>query len=72
MAEGVRRTWKRLLDSECGIVSIKERSPQFATLPSQIAGVVPEGRKDEGKWNAAEWLKPGVLNVAGPRTRLKC
>lgn len=59
-SEGVRRTWKRLLDSQCGIVSIKDRSPQFAALPSQIAGVVPEGKKEDGKWNASEYLQPGV------------
>lgn len=60
MSAGVRRTWKRLLDGHCGVVSIKDKGPQFAALPSQIAGVVPEGRKEDGKWNAKEWLEPGV------------
>ncbi|KAF2248370.1 3-oxoacyl-synthase-like protein [Trematosphaeria pertusa] len=56
---GVRRTWQRLLDGQCGIVSIKNRSPEFAVLPSQVAGVVPEGKKKDGRWNAKEWLNPG-------------
>ncbi|KAF2270086.1 3-oxoacyl-synthase-like protein [Lojkania enalia] len=56
---GVRRTWKRLLDGQCGILSIKERGPQFAALPSQVAGIVPEGKKEDGAWNAKELLNPG-------------
>ncbi|KAF2191473.1 ketoacyl synthase domain-containing protein [Zopfia rhizophila CBS 207.26] len=56
---GVRRTWQRLLDGHCGIVSINEKGPQFASLPSRIAGIVPEGRKEDGEWNAKEWLSPG-------------
>ncbi|ORY05189.1 3-oxoacyl-synthase-like protein, partial [Clohesyomyces aquaticus] len=56
---GVRRSWKRLLDSECGIVSIENRGPQFATLPSRVAGLVPEGLKQDKQWNAKEYLQPG-------------
>lgn len=56
---GVRRTWKRLLDGHCGIVSITDKSPQFAALPSRIAGLVPKGRRDEGEWNPKELLGPG-------------
>ncbi|KAF2742877.1 3-oxoacyl-synthase-like protein [Sporormia fimetaria CBS 119925] len=56
---GVRRAWQRLLDGHCGIVSIKERGPQFTGLPSQVAGIVPEGSKVDAKWNAREWLEPG-------------
>lgn len=52
----MRRTWSRLLDSQSGVVSIKDRSPQFAALPSQVAGIVPEGRKEDGMWNAKDWL----------------
>jgi 3-oxoacyl-[acyl-carrier-protein] synthase II len=49
------------VEGQCGIVSIKDRSPDFATLPSQIAALVPEGNKDDGKWNAKEYgLSPGV------------
>ncbi|PVI06424.1 3-oxoacyl-synthase-like protein [Periconia macrospinosa] len=42
---GVRQTWKRLLDSQCGIQSIKNRGPQFAALPSQVAGIIEQGDK---------------------------
>ncbi|KAF5848393.1 hypothetical protein GGP41_005810 [Bipolaris sorokiniana] len=55
---GVRQTWKRLIDGHCGIVSIKDRSQDFALLPSRIAGLVPQGSKDEGKWNSKEHLSP--------------
>ncbi|OCK81087.1 ketoacyl synthase domain-containing protein [Lepidopterella palustris CBS 459.81] len=55
---GVRRTWSRLLDGHCGVVSIKDKSPRFASLPSQIAGLVPEG-KEHGAWNPKNWLSPG-------------
>ena len=58
MCKGVRRTWSRLLEGHCGVVSIKDRSPQFAVLPSQVAGVVPEGGREDGKWNSKDWLSP--------------
>jgi hypothetical protein len=58
---GVRRTWKSLIEGRCGIVSVKDRSPIFATLPSQIAAIVPEGSREDGKWNAKEYgLSPSV------------
>ncbi|CAI6337292.1 unnamed protein product [Periconia digitata] len=56
---GVGRTWKRLLDSQCGIVSIKDRSHQFAALPSRVAAVVPEGSKADGLWNTKERFTAG-------------
>ncbi|KAF2638610.1 3-oxoacyl-synthase-like protein [Massarina eburnea CBS 473.64] len=36
-----------------------DRSTQFAALPSQVAAVVPEGKKENGMWNVKEWLSPG-------------
>ncbi|KAI9801093.1 MAG: Mitochondrial beta-keto-acyl synthase [Piccolia ochrophora] len=56
---GVRRSWSRLIDGHCGIVSVKDRNPQFAGLPCQVAAVVPRGTKDEGGWSSSEWLTPG-------------
>ncbi|WEW57802.1 Mitochondrial beta-keto-acyl synthase [Emydomyces testavorans] len=53
---GVRRTWKRLLDGHCGIVSVKDRHPGFAEIPCQIAAVVPRGSKEHGGWRASDWL----------------
>ncbi|KAI9678928.1 MAG: Mitochondrial beta-keto-acyl synthase [Trizodia sp. TS-e1964] len=53
---GVRQSWTRLLKGECGIVSVRERSAEFAALPSTVAAVVPHGRKIDGGWNADDWL----------------
>ncbi|KZF21484.1 3-oxoacyl-synth [Xylona heveae TC161] len=56
---GVRRSWSRLLDGSCGIVSVKDKGPQFAALPSQVAALVPTGSKTTGGWDRTEWLAPG-------------
>ncbi len=58
---GIRRTWTRLLASECGIVSVADFEPaaRWRELPSKVAGVVPEGSRDEGKWQASDWLEKG-------------
>ncbi|KAF2730676.1 3-oxoacyl-synth [Polyplosphaeria fusca] len=56
---GVRRTWQRLIEGHCGIVGIKERGERFAVLPSQVAGVVPQGSKDDDAWDAKKLLRPG-------------
>lgn len=64
MSAGVRRTWKRLVDGNCGITSIKDRNAQFALLPSQVAALVPVGSKDHGQWNPKEYLSPGVRHVS--------
>lgn len=55
---GVRRTWSRLINGECGVVSIKDRSPELALLPSQVAALVPEGSRDDGKWNVKDHITP--------------
>ncbi|KAH6625794.1 3-oxoacyl-synthase-like protein [Boeremia exigua] len=57
--EGVRRTWQRLLNGQCGITSTKDRGPQFSVLPSQVAAVVPEGLREHGNWNSKEFMKAG-------------
>ncbi|KAK8235399.1 3-oxoacyl-synthase-like protein [Phyllosticta capitalensis] len=57
--QGVPRTWSRLLKGHCGVVSVKDRGPQFAALPSQVAAVVPSGLKKDGGWDPKEWLQPG-------------
>jgi 3-oxoacyl-[acyl-carrier-protein] synthase II len=58
---GIRQTWNRLLASECGIVSVANREPssQWQELPSKVAGLVPEGSKNEGGWQATDWLEKG-------------
>ncbi|KAL1305863.1 hypothetical protein AAFC00_004014 [Neodothiora populina] len=59
LAVGVRPTWRRLIDGQSGIISIKERSKEFAALPSQVAGIVPPGSRRDGGWDPNEWLQPG-------------
>jgi 3-oxoacyl-[acyl-carrier-protein] synthase II len=58
---GMRRTWSRLLDSQCGIVSVANLEPvaRWQELPSTVAGIVPSGNKDEGGWQATDWLEKG-------------
>ncbi|KAH0288836.1 ketoacyl synthase domain-containing protein, partial [Aureobasidium sp. EXF-3399] len=59
LAVGVRPTWKRLIDGHCGIANIRDRDSKFATLPSQVAGVIPPGNRVDGGWNSKEWLQLG-------------
>ncbi|OKO98617.1 hypothetical protein PENSUB_9057 [Penicillium subrubescens] len=60
---GVRQTWKRLLDGHCGIVNVVDRDERFRDIPSQIAAVVPRGKKEDGAWTASEWLSRGDERV---------
>ncbi|KAF4637368.1 hypothetical protein G7Y89_g728 [Cudoniella acicularis] len=58
---GVRRTWARLLAGDCGIQSVAhlEFSAQWQQLPSTVAGTIPVGRREDGKWQASDWLDQG-------------
>lgn len=58
---GIRQTWKRLLASESGLASVAhlEPAPRWRELPSTVAGIVPQGSKAEGKWQASDWLEKG-------------
>lgn len=58
---GIRQTWSRLLASESGIVSVAnlEPSTRWRELPSTVAGIVPKGSKEDGKWQASDWLEKG-------------
>ncbi|KAK0122026.1 Mitochondrial beta-keto-acyl synthase [Cadophora gregata] len=58
---GVRRTWTRLLAGDCGIVSVADREPsaRWQELPSTVAGIVPEGSRSDGSWQASDWLERG-------------
>jgi 3-oxoacyl-[acyl-carrier-protein] synthase II len=49
---GIRQTWKRLLASESGLVSVAhlEPAPRWRELPSTVAGIVPQGSKADGNW----------------------
>ena len=56
LAAGIKQTWHRLLASHSGLVSTDSKGPAFASLPSRVAGLVPLGSRDEGCWQAQDWL----------------
>jgi len=60
---GARNSWKQLLNSQCGIVSLRDRGRMFQDLPSQVAGIIPNGPAARGRWDAKEWLAPGVTTL---------
>ncbi|MEE8664109.1 MAG: beta-ketoacyl-ACP synthase II [Acetobacter sp.] len=51
---GVENIWKRLIAGESGIGKIRSFDP--ASLPSHVAGEVPEGPRSEGKLTLDEWI----------------
>lgn len=57
---GAQRSWKRLLDGECGIVSLAGRSKAHSQQQCQVAGLVPRGKKEDGGWTPGEWLSGDV------------
>lgn len=56
LAAGVKPTWRRLIDSQCGIVSTDGLGEAFRALPSRVAGIVPKGPRHEERWQASDWL----------------
>lgn len=52
---GVQRSWRRLVEGGCGIVSLKGRK-KHDQQQCQVAGLIPQGKKEEGGWTASEWL----------------
>ena len=60
---GARRSWARLLDSQCGIVSLAGRSKGHVPQQCQVAGLVPQGKKEHGGWTAGEWLSGDVRQI---------
>ena len=64
---GVRRTWKHLLDGQCGIrflddhESLDTTNQQWALQDCRVAGLVPRGKHpNNGGWKASEWLSRDV------------
>ncbi|EXJ90911.1 3-oxoacyl-[acyl-carrier-protein] synthase II [Capronia coronata CBS 617.96] len=67
---GIRRTWKRLLNGDCGIVSTRHLGPEFVALPSQVAGLVPvpvgattsqNAADEKGVWRAQDHVSSTEL-----------
>ncbi|EXJ75804.1 3-oxoacyl-[acyl-carrier-protein] synthase II [Cladophialophora psammophila CBS 110553] len=62
---GVQRTWSRLLQGHCGIVSTRHLGDEFKALPSQVAGLVPVSKPDseaeEGVWRAKDHVSSTEL-----------
>jgi len=56
LAAGIKVTWKRLIEAHSGVVSTSSKGPAFEDLPSRVAGLVPQGRIEDGKWQAKDWL----------------
>ena len=56
LAAGIKATWKRLIESHSGLVSTSSKGPAFEALPSRVAGLVPQGSVEDGKWQARDWL----------------
>ncbi|KAH9832707.1 putative 3-oxoacyl-[acyl-carrier-protein] synthase, mitochondrial [Teratosphaeria destructans] len=56
LGAGIKHTWRRLLESTSGITSTTPRGPQFDALPSKVAGLVPQGSRGDGRWQAKDWL----------------
>lgn len=51
---GVAHVWKRLLNSESGISAIQ--SFDISDLAAKIAGTIPQGTKQDGQLDMAEWI----------------
>lgn len=54
LAVGFKQTWKRLINAECGVISTKPLGPEFAALPSQVAGIVPQGPLEKHRWTTSD------------------
>ncbi len=53
---GVKANWDRLMAGKSGIRAID--TFDVSDLPAKIAGMVPEGTKDEGGFDPSEWIEP--------------
>ena len=55
---GIKHNWKNLISGKSGIVALDH--DEFRNIPSKVAGKIPLGSKDEGKWDPADWLSDKV------------
>lgn len=51
---GVKNAWKSIISSQSGLRSLD--SEEYKPLGSRVAGIVPVGSKNDGKWDVSEWL----------------
>jgi 3-oxoacyl-[acyl-carrier-protein] synthase II len=61
---GVEVSWQAMLAGKSGITRIE--SFQVDDLPCQIAGQIPHGSSDEGKFNPDEWMEPKESRKVDP------
>lgn len=59
---GVRQSWKGLLEGSCGIRSLQSKGSAYQNLNCRVAGLVPEGRKEDAAWCASDWLSRDVTD----------
>lgn len=62
---GVERSWKRLVDGHCAVVSLtgNNENRAYALQQCQVAGLVPRGKREAAGWTASEWLSSDVRNI---------
>jgi 3-oxoacyl-[acyl-carrier-protein] synthase II len=58
LGTGVKAAWESVINSRCGIISLKDR-PGFSDLPVTIGAAVKPGSRDEGGFDASEWIDRG-------------
>jgi 3-oxoacyl-[acyl-carrier-protein] synthase II len=61
---GVETSWRAMLSGTSGITRIE--TFQVDDLPCQIAGQLPRGSKDEGKYNPDDWMEPKESRKVDP------
>lgn len=66
---GLRKTWTRLINGECGIKSLGILGKPFQELQCQVGGLVPLGSKLDGRWSPQEWLTRDVCESIPLRLR---
>lgn len=65
---GVKHTWSNLLNSKSGVISTTTlpNAKEFESVPSKVAGVVPKGSKEEGKFSSQDYFSPREVRRLPP------
>ena len=58
-----------MLNGDCGIVSTKPLGQEFASIPSQVAGIVPKGPGSDGGWTASDHVSTAELRQTAKFTQ---